>query len=90
MFTNACSAIIVVRPRARNVPKRSGAPSATRRPRQAMTENADQHQRRANQAELFGDHRVDEVGVRLGQVEQLLHAAHQSEAGDTTGADGNE
>ena len=38
MFTNACTATIVVSPSARNAPKLSGARSATRRPRQVMTQ----------------------------------------------------
>ena len=78
MFTNACTATIVVRPSARNAPKLSGARSATRRPRHVMTQKQSSTSGRADEAELLGDHRVDEVGVRLGQVEQLLHAVHQA------------
>ena len=37
MFTNACSTSIIVMPSARNAPKLSGARSAVRRPRQAIT-----------------------------------------------------
>ena len=50
---------------------------------------ARQHHRRADQPELFADDRVDEVVVRLGQVEQLLHAAHQPAAEHAAGADGD-
>ena len=32
----------------------------------------------ADEAELLGEHREQEIGVRLGQVEQLLHAASPS------------
>ena len=38
MFTNACTATIVVSPSARNAPNASGARSATRRPRHVMTQ----------------------------------------------------
>ena len=77
MFTNACTATIVVRPSARNAPNVSGARSATRRPRQVMTQKQISTSGRADQPELLGDHRVDEIGVRLRQIEQLLHAVHQ-------------
>ncbi len=51
---------------------------------------ADQHAGGADEPELLADHRVDEVGVRLGQVEQLLHAGHQALAEDAAGADGDQ
>ena len=38
MLKNAWTAIIAVRPSARNAPKRSGARIAVRRPRQAITQ----------------------------------------------------
>ena len=37
MFTNACTAIIVVNPSARNAPNRSGASTAARSPRHVMS-----------------------------------------------------
>ena len=55
-----------------------------------MTQKQSEHERRADQPELLGDHRIDEVGVRLGQVEQLLHAVHQAAAPDAAGADGDQ
>ena len=51
---------------------------------------ADHDQRRANQAELLRDHRKDEVGMRLGQVKELLHPSHQASSSDTAGADRNQ
>ena len=86
MLKNAWNATIVVRPIARNAPNRSGARTAVRRPRQAMTQKQASTTRRADQPELLADHGVDEVVVRLGQVEQLLHAAHQPAAEDAAGA----
>ncbi len=89
MLKNAWKATIVVRPMARNAPKRSGARIDVRRPRQMMTQKQQQDDGRAEKAELLADHRVDEVVVRLGQVEQLLDAAHQTAAEDAAGADGD-
>ncbi len=40
----------------------------------------------AEQAQLLADHREDEVAVRVGQVEELLAALHQADAGDAAGA----
>ena len=80
MLKNAWNATIVVRPSARNAPKRSGARIAVRSPRQAITQKHSEHTVAPTQAELLADHRVDEVVVRLGQVEQLLHAVHQAAA----------
>ena len=90
MFTNACSTSIIVMPSARNAPKLSGARIAVRRPRQAITQKHSTTSDGAEQPGLFGDHREDEVGVRLGQVEQLLHAAHQALAEHAAGADGDQ
>jgi hypothetical protein len=50
---------------------------------------ANQNRRRTDQAELLADHRVDEVGVRFRQIEQLLNPFHQSAAGHAAGAHGN-
>ena len=80
MFTSACSTTIIVRPRARSEPKRSGASSDVRRPRQAITPKHSERERRAEQAELFADDGEDEVVVRLGEVVELLHAGHQAAA----------
>ena len=90
MFTNACTAIIVVRPSARNAPNASGARSAMRSPRHVITQKQTSDGGRADQAELLGDDRVDEVGVRLRQVEQLLHAVHQPAPEHAAGADGDQ
>ena len=90
MLKNACTAIIVVRPSARNAPKRSGARIAVRRPRHAITQKHASTSVAPIRPSSSRDHRVDEVGVRLRQVEQLLHAAHQAAAEDAAGADGDE
>src|SRR5574339_523971 len=37
-------------------------------------------ERHAGEAELLGDHREQEVGVRLRQVEELLHARAEADA----------
>jgi hypothetical protein len=58
-----------------------------RRPRQAITPKQASISERADEAELLRDHGVDEVGVRLRQVEQLLHARHQPLAEHAAGAD---
>jgi hypothetical protein len=44
----------------------------------------------ADEAELFADHGQQEVGVRLGQVVQLLDAATQALAEDLAAADGDQ
>ena len=90
MFTSAWTAIIAVRPSARNDPNASCARIAMRTPRHAMTQKHSEHGRRAEQAKLFADHGVDEVGVRFGKEEQLLNAAHQSAAEHAAGADGDQ
>ena len=83
MFTSACVTIMVVMPSARKAPNESGARRAMRSPRQATTPKQNRTSGRAEQSEFFGDHGVDEVGVRLGQIEQLLDAVHQPPAPDT-------
>ena len=49
--------------------------------------NSDDHQQRAPQSQFFGGHGEDEVGVRLGQIEELLLAFHQAQPGEAAGAD---
>ncbi len=51
---------------------------------------AHDHERGADETELFGDDRENEIAVRFRQVEQLLDAFHQTASGDSAGADGNE
>jgi hypothetical protein len=48
---------------------------------------ADEHRRRADQPELLRDHRVNEIGMRLGEVKQFLDAVHQAPAGHAARAD---
>src|SRR3974390_80505 len=45
------------------------------------------HQHRSPQTQLFGNVGVDEIGVRLGEVEEFLLAFHQPCAHDSAGAD---
>src|ERR1700722_1297474 len=48
------------------------------------------HDHGADEAKFFTDHRVDEVGVRFGKIEEFLLALHEANASETTGADGDE
>ena len=49
-------------------------------------EEGQDHRGRAQQAELLPDHRVDEVAVGIGQIEELLPPFHEAEAGDAARA----
>ena len=44
----------------------------------------------ADEAELLGQHREQEVGVRLGQIEELLHALAEPDAEPLAAADGDQ
>ena len=77
-------------PRANSDPKRSSAFADIRSPRQAMTQKQASVAVVADQSELLADDRKDEVGVREGQVKQLLHAFIEPAAGNAAGADGDE
>ena len=48
------------------------------------------HHRHAGEAELLGEHREQEVGVRLGQVVQLLDARAQADAEPFAAAEGDQ
>ena len=48
------------------------------------------HQRDAGEAELLGDHREQEIGVRFGQVEQLLDARAQADAEPLAAPEGDQ
>ena len=83
MLMNACTPSHTPMPCATSAPKDRSS-SAARRPiakarRHEPGEQRDHH-RDADEAELLADHREQEVGVRLGQVEQLLDAAAQAHA----------
>ena len=56
------------------------------RPADEHGEQADHHDH-ADEAELLGEHREHEIGVRLGQVEQLLHARAEADAEPLAAAD---
>ena len=79
MLNSACTTTIAVMPVARNLPNMSSVRSAVRNA--AIQEDAEQrdHQQRSPQAQLFGGDGEDEVGMRLGQVEELLLAFHQAQ-----------
>ncbi len=49
-----------------------------------------ERQHHAHEAQLFGQHREQEVRVRFRQIEQLLHAAAEADAEPFTAADGDE
>ena len=49
-------------------------------------EAAGDHRQHADQAPLFGQHGKHEIGVRLGQVEEFLHAVAQADAVARTAA----
>ena len=46
-----------------------------------------EHAEHAHQSELLGEHGEHEIGVRLGQIEQLLHAAAEADAEPGAAAD---
>jgi hypothetical protein len=52
-------------------------------------EHAD-HGKHADEAEFLGDHREQEIGVRLGQVEQLLDAGAEADAEPFAAAEGDQ
>ena len=47
-------------------------------------------EQRADETEFLANHGIDEIGVRLGQVKQLLLAFHQADAGKPSGAHSNQ
>src|SRR5262249_15878836 len=63
-----------------------------RRLNPSLKENGEQakHHERSQQAELFRSDSENEVGVRLGQIEQFLLAFHQSHAVEPARAYGDE
>ena len=58
----------------------------------AVSEDAEEDEdgHGAEEAELFSDVGVDEVGLRFGKIEELLHALHVAAAHEASGADGDE
>ncbi len=44
----------------------------------------------ADEAEFFSDVGIDEIGVGLGEIEELLHSLHVAAAQEASGADGDE
>src|SRR5207248_6270828 len=45
---------------------------------------------RSQQANFFRDYREDEIGMRFGQIEELLLAFHQSHTGYAAGGNRNQ
>ena len=80
-LTNTWMQIQAVIPPASSVPKRSGARSEARIPRQARKVKAEDHAGGPDQAQLLADDREDEVGVRLGKPEVLLDGVAQPDPG---------
>ena len=48
-------------------------------PRQKMMRETEQQSHGPDHAQLLARHRVDEVLVRFGQIEQLLPAVHEAQ-----------
>ena len=89
-FRKACSAIVRVAPTPRSRPKRSGARLDTIRPRTVKSRKASTSSPAPRKAQLLADDREDEVGVRLGEVEQLLAARGEAHAGHSAAAERDE
>ncbi|MCU7376344.1 hypothetical protein PEC18_37640 [Paucibacter sp. O1-1] len=49
-----------------------------------------EHEYDAEQAQLFGDHGQDEIGMRFGQVEQLLYRSAQAHPKPFAATDGDQ
>ena len=90
MLKKACSRMLVVMPKATRRAKGSWERKAVRRPRTPKRTKSRNDEHGADEAKLLGNVGEDEVGVRLGQVEELLHAFHVAAAGEAAGADGDE
>ena len=86
MLTSACTAIMVVSPERDERTKRVGRLRRDAKTAPGDDAKANQDCAGADQSEFLGNHRVDEVRVRLRQVEQLLHTLHQPFARDASGA----
>src|SRR5213592_1958062 len=73
------------------MPVARSAARAARGAQAAVADQAVEEQQRpdAEHAELLADHREDEVGVRLGQEEDLLDRGAQPAAGQAARADGD-
>ena len=74
-------------PAASRWPNGSLAASAIENPAQAIAANPATTSERAEQPELLADDREDQVGVRLGQVAELLHALAEPDAGQPARAE---
>ena len=83
----ACSTIGEGEPRGQVGPEGVGrAPGRAQRRARGRARRPATHRARAEQAQLLADHRVDEVAVRVGQVEELLPALHEPDAGEAARA----
>ena len=81
---------MLVMPTARKRPKLScGAEGGAGASPEENGEKDDDGQR-PDQAQLFGGHGENEIGVGLGEIEKLLLAFHQAETGNSAGGDGDE
>ena len=76
-----------MQPIARKKPKRSGA--AMRDLNGTIRKDHEERDdgKRADQAELFAENREDEVGILLGQIEELRARCAQSDAEDAAAAE---
>ena len=87
MLITACPTIHAVMPAARSAPNRSAARAAARMPSTANPANEREHEHAAEQAELLGDDREDEVGVRVREEVPLGPAGAEPDAGPAAAAD---
>ncbi len=90
MLTSACSATIAVRPDRQKRPEAVWRAQGDAQAAPRDNQETDEDGRRADEPQLLGDDGVDEVGVRLRQVEELLDAVHQSASPDAARADRDE
>ena len=90
MFSTAWNASMPVSAPATSRPKGSRAPIAMRMPAYEQDGEGQHDRERADQPGLLADDREDEVGVGLGQVEELLPRESQAHALDAAGAKGEQ
>ncbi len=90
MLKKAWSRMAVVMPKAVRRANGSVERKAVRRPRYAEDDEEGEDEDGADEAQFFSDVGEDEVGVGLGEIEELLHALHVAAAGEAAGADGDE
>src|SRR6267378_3205813 len=56
----------------------------------AISDKKSDHDRRADKAQLFANYGINEIGMRLRQIEELLLTLHQTHAGKSAGSHGDQ